>query len=115
MTASVDIHGTKRPVSLRPTDALENTLFTARKELPSIVEIWISNEDSSARDATVKYGNGTTDYMLIPTKSIPAKDFIREDCLIPLREGWTIKVTASVADKVTFTVIIVEHSGRVQG
>ena len=114
MTASVDVSGTRRIISATPGDTNEATLYTAVKGPVAVVDIWITNLTGSAANATVQYGTGT-DYSLIDTKSIAARDYLKVECLIPLREGHTIKITSGTGNALTFTVVVIEFGGAFGG
>lgn len=113
--AQVPVPGARRQVSSTPADTNEATLLTAGKENPTVVEIWITNLTGTAANATVKWGDGSSDYSLIDTKAIAARDYLQAPCLIPLRDGYTIKITSGTGNALTFTIVIVEFPGRLGG
>ena len=80
-----------------------------------LVEILITNLTGSAANATVKWGDGSTDYSLIDTKSIAARDYHWVACLIPMRESYTIKITSGTNSALTFTVVVIEFGGAFGG
>ena len=70
----------------------------------------ISNSNEEDQTVTLKIG---TDTVIIPDHTIPKKDAIQEhDLNIPVLAGKTIKLTASVADDVSFYIygILIEVS-----
>ena len=101
--------GNRRLVGLRPANASEATMYTARKERPAVVGIIIANETAGAVAATVKWGDGATDYRILAAKSIAANDlYVLDTIFLPLKEGHTIKVTSGSGNALTFTLVIAE-------
>jgi hypothetical protein len=116
MTAYVPITGTRRIVSSTPANTNEATLYTSPAgPNNAVVQIWITNLTGSAANATVKWGDGSTDYSLIDTKSIAARDYHKVDCLIPMREAYTVKITSGTGSALTFTIIVIEFGGAFGG
>lgn len=115
MTASVTIGGQRTPIASKPTDTNEATIYTAGKEVPVVVALIICNGTGSAAAATVKWGDGSTDYAIIAGKSIPANDSVIYDMLLPLREGYTLKVTSGTGNALTFTFVIVSTGSTTYG
>lgn len=84
-------------------------MLTATKAIPTIVGIIIANNTGGAIAATMRWGNGSTDYDVLAAKSVAANDsYINNDVYLPLREGHTIKVTSATGNALTFTLVIVE-------
>lgn len=110
MTGFVNLGGgQRRPIGLRPANTAEATMFTAGKERPSVVGIIVANETGGAVAATLKWGDGSTDYRVLAAKSIGANDvYVLDGIFIPLKEGYTIKVTSGSGNALTFTLIIAE-------
>lgn len=115
MPAYIPIPGNNRLIGLTPEDTNEATMFTAAGERPVVAGIIIANAHSSAVAATVKWGDGSTDFPIIPAKSIPANSNMIQDLFLPLFDGYTIKVTSGMADLLTFTLVVVERVGSLQG
>lgn len=115
MTALVSVAGTHRSIGLTPANTNEATIFTAGNRGAEWVALVIANAESSANLATVKWGNGSTDYVVYNEKSIAADDSLIVDLHIDIPAGGTIKVTSSDADELTFTVTVVESIGGVGG
>lgn len=105
--ATVVISGQRRLIGLKPADTNEATMLTAAKEFSVIVGVIVANNTGSAAVATVKWGDGSTDYDVISGKSVAANDSIYPDVFLPLREGYTIKVTSGTGNALTFTLVIV--------
>lgn len=116
MTAWVPVTGTRRIVSSTPSDTNEATLYTAPSgPNNALVQIWITNLTASAANATVKWGDGSTDYSLIDTKSMAARDYHKVDCLIPMRQGYAVKITSGTGSALTFTIVVTEFGGAFGG
>ena len=115
MTSNINLAGQFRIDGLAPADTNEATIFTAGEERPTVVELWAANKTASAVDCTIKWGDGSTDYPIVDTFSVPARGYLREACFIPLRNGYTIKVTAGTANGLTFTVVSVSGGSAVSG
>lgn len=107
-SAHVNVIGHPGIRSATPSDTNEATLFTANDDSSYVVAVWLTNLTGSNANATVKWGDGSTDYSLIDTYAVTARMFERIPCLIPLRNGYTIKVTSSTGSALTFTAIVVE-------
>tara|TARA_R110000822_G_scaffold50138_7_gene131223 strand:- start:5504 stop:5926 length:423 start_codon:yes stop_codon:yes gene_type:complete len=112
MPAYVPTEGFARPIGLAPTDTAEATLLTAGPENPVLVGLMISNITGSAAAATVKWGDGTTDYSIVTAKSIAANDTFFQDLFVPLVDGGAIKVTSGAGDALVFTAIVVEYGSE---
>ena len=108
MGSSIDLRGQFRILGSAPTDTNEATIFTAGKGFPVANELWITNKTGSAVNVTFKWGDGSTDYPLIDTYSLAARDHIHEEIFVPMREGYTLKITSGTANGATFSVAIVE-------
>ena len=116
MTASVNVSGTRRIISSTPANTAEATLYTAPSgPNNAVVEIWITNLTGSAANATVKWGDGSTDYSLIDTKAIALRDYHKVECLIPMRESYTVKITSGTNSALTFTIVVIEFGGAFGG
>jgi hypothetical protein len=115
MSASVDVFGRRRTVSLKPTDTNEATLVTAGKAGMTVVWICIANGENAANAASVEWYDGTTDWPVYAAKSIAANDTHMADVCIEIPDGGSLKVTSGDADEITFTVTIVESLGAVGG
>lgn len=116
MTASVNVSGTRRIISSTPANTNEATLYTAPSgPNNALVEIWITNLTGSNANATVKWGDGSTDYSLIDTKAITARDYHKVECLIPMRESYTVKITSGTNSALTFTIVVIEFGGAFGG
>lgn len=109
--ANVNVQGTRRLIGLAPAGTSEVTMFEAADEKPVVVAIHIANLTSSAADATVKWGNGATDYALIATHSIAARAYINLPVFLPLPKGGAIKVKSGTGDALAFTLAVLESSG----
>ena len=115
MTAQVNVTGTRRPIGLTPSDTNEATIFTAGEAVTTLVQFWVANLTATAATTTIKWGDGSTDYPLISVFSVPARGYLREDCMIPLRPGYTVKVTSGTSSALTYSVIITEAAGGLGG
>ena len=115
MTGFVEILGARRPIGLKPADTNEATLYTAAKENPTMLKLHVANLTATPANATVKWGDGTTDYSIIDTFAVPARGYLVEDLVIPMKDGYTIKVTSGTANALTFTIIISEYGGVLGG
>ncbi|MDP3971976.1 MAG: hypothetical protein Q8P61_03585 [Candidatus Nanopelagicales bacterium] len=113
--AQVVVGGTRRLVGLKPANTNEATMFTAGSERPVVVQIVVANNTGSAAAATIKWGDGSTDYDVISGKSIGANDSWIQDIFLPLFDAYTIKVTSGTGNALTFTLAIVEYSGALGG
>ena len=74
--ASHTVDGTRRIISSTPANTSEATLYTAAKENPVVVQLIITNLTASAANATVKWGDGSTDYDLLDRI---LKGYVEED------------------------------------
>ena len=116
MTASnVVVPGPRRLVGLTPADTNEATMLTAGADGTVVVELWITNLTGTAANATVKWGDGSTDFAVIDTYSVAARMFLHEPVLLPLRKDWTIKVTSGTNSALAFTIVVVEYPGGLGG
>ena len=115
MPSFVGLSGSRRPVSATPADTNEATLLTGTAAREAVVQIWVTNLTGSAANATVKWGDGSTDYSLIDTHAVAPRDYIKEDITLQLQSGWTIKITSGTNSALTFTVMIVETGSGVSG
>lgn len=106
MPAYADIPGDRKIVSATPSGTSQVTLHTADGTTPKVILLKIANLTASAANATVKWGDGTTDYSIIDTYSIPGRGYLIEDVLIPLSQGYTIKITSGTASALTFTIVM---------
>lgn len=114
--AAVPVGGQRTPKGLKPSDTNEATMYTAGKEFPVIVGMAVANNTGSAANATIRWGDGSTDYDIIATKSVAAHDTLfLPDIFLPLREGYTIKVTSGTGNALTFTLIIVSTGSTLPG
>lgn len=111
----VHVTGTRRLKGLTPANTSEATMLTAGKERPSVVAVYIANLTGSAANATVKWGDGSTDFAVIDTYSVAARSFLHAEVFLPLREGWTIKVTSGTNNALAFTLVIAEYGSAVSG
>ena len=108
MAVSYNLGGRSRPISSTPADTNEATLFTAGPG-NSVHGLYITNMTGTDANATVKWGDGSTDYAVINTETIHANAGLFEpEFYIPLRENYTIKITSDTADALTFTIIVLE-------
>ena len=110
-SANIAISGQRRIVSSTPANTSEATLFTANDDTTSVVQIWATNLTAAAANATIKWGDGSTDYALVSVFSVPARGYLVEDVLIPMRDGYTIKITSGTGSALTFTAVVVEAGG----
>lgn len=115
MTATVNVAGPRRVVGLKPGNTSEATMLTAGPERPMVVGVIIANNTASPAAATVKWGDGATDYDIISAKSIAANDSWFGEVMIPMLEGWTIKVTSGTGSALTFTLVLIETGGNLGG
>lgn len=115
MSADVSVPGTRRSIGLTPAATDEATLFTAGAKGATVVWLCIANAESSANVATVKWNNGSTDYVIYNEKSVAADDSLMTEVHIELPAAGSIKVTSGDADEVTFTITVVENIGGVGG
>lgn len=120
MSALVSVGGQRSIYGLTPADTNEATMLTAGKDSPVVVGIRIVNLTGSAANATVKWGNGATDFAICDTKSVAARDYLdvlSDDGLpfLPLREGYTIKVTSGTGGALAFTLITVSTGSTLYG
>lgn len=105
--------GSRRMVGLAVADAATHTIFTARKERPTIDGIVIANPTGGAVNAVVKWNDGSNDYNIIPSKSLASHDYIFiPGSFLPLNEGQSIKVAGNGLE---FTIIIVEGGSAFAG
>ena len=75
----------------------------------------ICNSTASAAVATVKWGDGSTDYDVIAGKSIAANSSEVYDLMLPLRENHTVKVTSGTGNALTFSFVIVSTGSTLYG
>lgn len=108
MTSSISLRGQFRIVGSAPADTNEATIFTAGKGFPVATELWIANKTASPVDVTFKWGDGSTDYPIIDTFALPARNYLREELFVPMRESYTLKITSGTANGATFSVAIIE-------
>lgn len=108
----MNVSGSRRLVGLAPANTSEATMLTAGDENPNIVGLIIANTTGSAAVATVKWGDGSTDYPILSAYSIAANTSYFQDLLLPLRSGYTIKVTSGTSNALTFTLVVVDFAGR---
>lgn len=73
-----------------------------------ITDIFVANNDGSARTVLLRKFDGTTHYILLPTKSVPANDFVHLTFPFPLARGWTLRGTCSADSVVTVHVTYVK-------
>jgi len=110
--ANVLVSGTRRPIGLAPVNTAEATMLTVGPEGAVVVAVYIANLTGSGANATVKWGNGVTDYAIINIEAVAARSHLHLDVLLPLREGYTIKVTSGTNDALAFTLVVVEFGGK---
>ena len=113
--ASMEVSGPRRIISSTPANTNEATLLTAGEERPVIIQVMVTNLTGTAANATVKWGDGSTDYSIIDTYSVPARGFVVENFVIPLRETYTIKITSGTGSALTFSVVVVETAFQFGG
>lgn len=114
--AAINIGGQRRAIGLKPANTNEATMLTAGKDMPVLIGLIVANNTGSAANATVRWGNGTTDYDIVAAKSIAANDSYLPDLPpIPLREGYTIKVTSGTGNALTFTLVIASTGSTLYG
>lgn len=112
MSHAINLPGVKRIVSNTPSDTSETTMLTAGEERPVVAEIWITNLTASNADATLKWGDGSTDFSLIDTEQVDGRSRIGPiECTIPLRKDYTIKITSGTGGALTFSIVVVETVG----
>lgn len=109
--ASHDIPGVAAAYASTPANTNEATLFTAGKRGGVLVQMYIANVTGSAANATVKWGDGSTDHAVVSVKSIAGNDYLHLDMNIPLREGQTVKITSGTNSALTFTAVVIERIG----
>src|SRR3990172_5032816 len=91
-------------------------MLTAGDDRPVIVGLVIANNTGGAVAATVRWGNGTTDYDILAAKSIAANDvYIPDLPPVPLRNGYTVKVTSGSGNALTFTLVVVSEGSTLYG
>lgn len=115
MTGSIRLVGHPRAVGLTPTNTSQATMFTAQDNNTAVTEIWVANTSGSTRQATVKWGNGVTDYPIISSFDLAGNTYFHEDIMIPLRTGYTLKVTSGAANDITFTITVIEGGSAFGG
>lgn len=115
MGAYTPVPGNNRLIGLTPANTSEATMFTAAAERPVVVGLIIANAHSSAVAATMKWTDGSTDYPILSAKSIAANDSFFQDVFLPLFDGYEVKVTSGSANMLTFTLVVVERVGSLQG
>ena len=114
--ASVVIGGPRRIIGLKPANTSEATMLTAGEDRPVVVGLIVANNTGGAVAATVRWGNGTTDYDIIAAKSIAANDSYFPDIPpIPLRSGYTFKVTSGSGNALTFTIVVISEGSQLRG
>ena len=114
--SSVNIGGQRRVIGLKPANTSEATMLTAGDDRPVIVGLVIANNTGGAVAATVRWGNGTTDYDILAAKSIAANDvYIPDLPPVPLRNGYTVKVTSGSGNALTFTLVVVSEGSTLYG
>lgn len=111
--AAVPVTGTRRLSGLTPANTSEATMLTAGNEKSVVVGVYIANLTGSAANATVKWGDGSTDFAVIDTHSIAARAYLHLDIFLPLVSGGTIKVTSGTNSALAFTLIIIEFGGKI--
>lgn len=113
MAFSFNLAGKARPIASAPADTNEATLFTAAKG-NALIGLWVANGTGSPANATVKWGDGSTDYPLIDTFAVPAYGYLIEpEIYIPLGSSYTVKITSGTANALTFTIVILEGQSAV--
>lgn len=117
MTAAhVVIGGQRRIIGLKPSDTAQHTMLTAGADMPVVVGLIVANNTASGIAATVRWGDGTTDYDIIAAKSVAANDVYMPDMPpIPLRSGYTIKVTSGTGSALTFSLILAATGSATHG
>lgn len=105
--ANVNIPGQRVIIPSKPSNTDPATVYTAGKESPVVVQIFVCNNTGSAANATVKWGDGSTDYDVLNTHSVAAYSTEIFDVIIPLRESYTLKVTSGTGNALTFNFVIV--------
>ena len=109
MTAlSIVTYGRPRIIGLTPSDTNEATMYTAANLSATAIKIHVANLTASAASATVKWGDGSTDTPIISVFSVPARGYLEEDIIIPMRNTWTIKVTSGTSNALAFSLVILE-------
>ncbi len=115
--AAARFEGKRRLVSLKPANSSEATMFTAVGNV-TVLAIAISNNTGGGIAATVRWrdASASTDYDIISVKDVAANDtlFINEMPLV-LKDADLIKVTSATGNALTFTLLIVEALGAIQG
>ena len=111
MSAFVNVGGQRRVIGLTPANTSEATLFTSNDDATAVVGVWVANLTGTAANATIKWGDGSTDYAIISVFPVPARGYLVENVFIPLRDGYTIKVTSGTNSALTFTAVVMEAGG----
>ena len=103
----------KRLAALRPADTSEAELYEVPASTEAIVTLNICNQDTSERTYDVAYtdadGAASGEDWLISGKAIPAKE-THQVVGIAMPAASTLRVKASVADKISFIAFGMEIS-----
>ena len=86
-------------------------MFTAGERGAAVVGIIISNNTGGAIAATVRWGDGSTDYDIYAALSVAANASEISEAYVELPESGTVKVTSATGNALTFTLTVVEYIG----
>jgi hypothetical protein len=110
-SAHVPVTGTRRLIGLTPANTNEATMLTGGPERSVVVAVYIANLTAGAVNATVKWGDGTTDFAIIDTFSIAARGYLHLDVFLPIVDGGTVKVTSGTNSGLAFSLVLIEFGG----
>lgn len=114
MTAAVQLFGERVKYMSKPSVTTAVTVMTAVSENPELVEIYVTNTDSVAREARMIINDGSTDYPLYYI-TLDAGTSELLEFMLPLDEGESLKVqTPDAADIMSFISIFVERGSQVK-
>jgi hypothetical protein len=77
-----------------------------------VAEIFVANADGSARTILLTKFDGTTAWVLLPTKSVAANDTLQVTFPFVLPKGWTLRATPSTASVLTVHVTYIKTTER---
>jgi hypothetical protein len=107
MTLFIQGEGQRATKGLKPADTNVAAMYTVVGAVGATVEL-IHIASTGAADASVWYNDGATDFLVVPIVTMAADGYITLQLDLALKQGWSIKVQSSVANLLTFTLVVAE-------
>ena len=112
MTAVFNAEARRSTHFKKPADTNANTIYTCGTGVIATIEA-LSMTAEGAATATAWINDGSTDWVIQWAESLTTDTHHTETFGHPvLKPGWSVKVKSSVADKITFMLVIAEELSR---